>query len=65
MNDLKREFPREVRAVYIRRGDIFCKTEPNGEVIRISCDESVDVIRRQFLNRPVTDDEGNVSAPTE
>ena len=33
VNDLKREFPREVRAVYIRRGDIFCKTEPNGEVM--------------------------------
>ena len=54
VNDLKREFPSKVRAVYIRRGDIFCKIEPNGEVFRVIQDENVEEIRRQLLDRRVT-----------
>ena len=63
-NDLKREFPNKVRAVYVRRGDIFCKTEPSGEVIRITQEEKVDDIRRQLLDRPLTV-EGNGAAEAE
>ena len=52
VNDLKKEFPNKVNAVYIRKGDIFCKTEPNGDVIRVIEDEYVDDLRRQFGDRP-------------
>ena len=63
VNDLKREFPSKVRAVYIRRGDVFCKTEPNGDVIRVSQDEDIDKIRRQFLDQPViAEEDGTTSA---
>ena len=52
VNELKREFPGNIRAVYIRRGDIFCKSEPDGDVIRITEDENIDDLRRQFAVRP-------------
>ena len=48
--------------VYIRRGEVFCKTEPNGDVIRITQDENIDEIRRQFLDQPVTAEDGAASA---
>ena len=46
--DLKREFPNKVKAVYIRKGNTFCRTEPDDEVIRIDKDENVDNLRRQL-----------------
>ena len=51
MNELKREFLNGIRAVYIRRGDIFCKSEPDGDVIRITKDEDIDDLLRQFADR--------------
>ena len=62
VNDLKREFPGKVRAVYIRKGEVFCKTEPNGDVIRITRNENIDEIRRQFRDQPVTAEDGAASA---
>ena len=63
VNDLEREFPRKMRAVDIRERDIFCKTEPNGDVIRVSQDEDIDKIRRQFLDQPViAEEDGTTSA---
>ena len=56
VNELKREFPNKVKAVYVRRGDIYYRTEPDGEVIRINNDESADDLRRQFCDSPVTTD---------
>ena len=52
INELKREYPNKVRAVYIRKGDIFCKTEPNGEVLKIANAKIVDELRSQFTDRP-------------
>ena len=52
MNELKREFPNSIRAVYIRRGGIFCKSEPDGDVTRITKDEHINDLRRQFADRP-------------
>ena len=49
--DLKREFPGKLKAVYIRRGDIFCKTEPGGDVIRIDKSVYIEDLRRQFADR--------------
>ena len=46
VNELKREFPNSIRAVYIRRGDIFCKSEPDSDVIRITKDENINDLRR-------------------
>ena len=51
VNELKREFPNSIRAVYIRRGDIFCKSEPDGDVTRITKDEHINDLRRQFADR--------------
>ena len=50
VNKLKREFPNSIRAVYIRRGDIFCKSEPDGDVIHITKDEDIDDLLRQFAD---------------
>ena len=59
VNDLKKEFPSKVNAVYVRRGDIFCKIEPDGDVIRVIKGENVDDLRRQFADRPANiDDDG-------
>ena len=52
VNELKREFPNSIRAVYVRRGDIFCKSEPDSDVIRITKDEIIDDLRCQFADRP-------------
>ena len=49
--ELRREFPGKVRAVYIRKGDIFCKTEPEGDVIRVDKGVCIDDLRRQFADR--------------
>ena len=51
LNDLKREFPRKVKAVYIRKGEVFCKTEPEGDVIRITEFACIDDLRRQLADR--------------
>ena len=59
--DLKREFPEKLRAVYIRRGDIFCKTEPAGDVSRVTSAGIIDDLRRQFADSGTTDD-GNGAA---
>ena len=52
VNELKREFLNGIRAVYIRKGDIFCKSEPDGDVTRIAKDEHINDLRRQFADRP-------------
>ena len=54
--DLKREFPDKLRAVYIRRGDIFCKTEPDGDVSRVADGGTIDGLRRQFADSDTTVD---------
>ena len=49
--ELRKEFPRKVKAVYVRKGDIFCKTEPEGDVIRVYGGACIDDLRRQFSIR--------------
>ena len=48
VHDLKREFPNKIKAVFIRRGDIYCRIEPNGDVARVAKDENVDDLRRKL-----------------
>ena len=64
VRDLKREFSSRVRAVYIRRGDIFCKSEPDGDVIRVVNVENVNDLRRQLANSSTTVDD-NAAQVTE
>ena len=64
VKDLKREFPDKIRAVYIRQGDIlFCRKEPDGDVIRVSDAENIDDLRSQFTESHTTvDDNGDSTA---
>ena len=63
VKDLKREFPDKIRAVYIRKGDIFCRKEPDGDVIRVSEFENIDDLRSQLTESPTpVDDNGDSTA---
>ena len=62
--NLRRDFPTQVRAVYIRRGEIYCKTEPEGDVIHIVGGDTVDDLRRQFAESSTTVDGNGAAAAT-
>ena len=46
------EFSSSIRAVCLRGCDIFCKSEPDGDVIRITKDKNIDDLRCQFADHP-------------
>ena len=62
VNAFKREFPSIVKAVFVRKGDIFCKTDPHDNVIKVSTSKDADDLRSKLVGVPeVGGDDGAIA----